>query len=237
MPSVWCHEVNPRIVRSRLHELGSGPSVRTTSKDANFAATPIGLKDTHNVLRAQSGRSAQSIEDRIRGTRIADPTIAWLSFTSDQRRWGFLPACPQPKPGAVISGQPLHISEVILGDEVPRSLADALGHHLPEEHLQFHTGGGDVSSPIYHAQGAGEDDVKPEPRKFLSLLDEGLKKYLGHTQAPLVLAGVDYLKRERGSMPWRARKRAPTDSPRSYLPPSMVGSRLCFSPKGLAMGS
>ena len=51
--------------------------------------------------------------------------------------------------------------------------------------------GGDVGSPIYHAQGAGKDDVKPELRKFLSLLDEGLKKYLGHTGAPLVLAGVD----------------------------------------------
>lgn len=86
-----------------------------------------------------------------------------------------------------------HISEVILGDEVPRSLADALGHDLTEEQLQFHTGGGDVSSPMYHAQGAGKDDVKPEIRKFLSLLDEGLKKYLGHTGAPLVLAGVDYL--------------------------------------------
>ncbi|MGQ0593004.1 MAG: baeRF3 domain-containing protein [Gammaproteobacteria bacterium] len=86
-----------------------------------------------------------------------------------------------------------HISEVILGEEVPRSLADALGHDLTEEHLQLHTGGGDVSSPIYHAQGAGKDDVKPELRKFLSLVDEGLKKSLGHTGAPLVLAGVDYL--------------------------------------------
>jgi hypothetical protein len=93
----------------------------------------------------------------------------------------------------LFQGSRYHISQVILGDEVPRSLADALGHDLTEEQLQFHTGGGDVSSPIYHAQGAGKDDVKPELRKFLSLLDEGLKKYLGHTGAPLVLAGVDYL--------------------------------------------
>ncbi|MGH2397388.1 MAG: hypothetical protein ACRDFW_10450 [bacterium] len=93
----------------------------------------------------------------------------------------------------LFQGSRYHISEVILADEVPRSLAYALGHDLTEEHLQFHTGGGDVSSPIYHAQGAGKDDVKPELRKFLSLLDEGLKKYLGHSRAPLVLAGVDYL--------------------------------------------
>ena len=90
-------------------------------------------------------------------------------------------------------GSRYHFSEVVLGDEVPRSLADALGHDLTEEQLQFHTGGGDVGSPIYHAQGAGKDDVKPELRKFLTLLDEGLKKYLSHTGAPLILAGVDYL--------------------------------------------
>ena len=85
-----------------------------------------------------------------------------------------------------------HLGEIELRD-VPRSLAEALGHELTEQHLQFHTGGGDVSSPTYHAQGAGKDDVKPEIRKFFSLLDEGLKKYLGHVKAPLVLAGVEYL--------------------------------------------
>lgn len=90
-------------------------------------------------------------------------------------------------------GSRYHISEIELGDEVPRSLADALGHDLSDEQLQFHTGGGDVSSPTYHAQGAGKDDIKPEIRKFFSLLDEGLKKSLGHTKAPLVLAGVEYL--------------------------------------------
>lgn len=183
----------------------------------------------------------------------------------------------------LFQGSRYHISEAILGEEVPRSLADALGHDLTEEHLQFHTGGGDVSSPIYHAQGTGKDDVKMELRKFFSLLDEGLKKSLGHTGAPLVLAGVDYLlpiyravsgypevleegisgspetqvkrctskpgsssalalmpdaaKRKKGSMPWRARERAPTDSSRSYLPPSMVGSRPCFSPTACANGA
>ncbi len=89
-------------------------------------------------------------------------------------------------------GSRYHISEVELGDEVPRSLADALGHDLTDEQLQFHTGGGDVSSPTYHAQGAGKDDIKPEIRKFFALLDESLKKSLGHTKAPLVLAGVEY---------------------------------------------
>lgn len=82
-------------------------------------------------------------------------------------------------------GSRYHISEVELDDDVPRSLADALGHDLTDEHLQFHTGGGDVSSPTYHGQGAGQDDVKPEIRKFFALLDKGLKKSLGLSKAPL----------------------------------------------------
>ncbi|MGH8593100.1 MAG: hypothetical protein ACREV3_04395 [Gammaproteobacteria bacterium] len=94
----------------------------------------------------------------------------------------------------LFKGSRYHINELGLGDDVPRSLADALGHDLTEDELQFHTGGGDVSSPTYHAQGAGKDDVKSEIRKFFALLDEGLKKSLGHSsKAPLVLAGVDYL--------------------------------------------
>lgn len=87
--------------------------------------------------------------------------------------------------------------------DVPKSLADALGHDLTEVHLQFHTGArttqrggpqGGARSPIYHGQGAGEGDAKDEIRKFFSLLDRGLRELLdGNGRTPLVLAGVEYL--------------------------------------------
>jgi Bacterial archaeo-eukaryotic release factor family 3 len=35
--------------------------------------------------------------------------------------------------------------------------------------------------------------ISNQIRKFFALLDEGLKKSLGHTKAPVVLAGVEYL--------------------------------------------
>jgi hypothetical protein len=116
------------------------------------------------------------------------------------------------------------------------------------------------------------------------LLDEGLKKYLGHTQAPLVLAGADYLlpiyravsgypevleegivgnpeirggealheqawqlvgprfnaRRSEARERFYAMESQEKSSNRlteALLPPSMVGSRPCFTPKGLAMGS
>lgn len=81
-------------------------------------------------------------------------------------------------------------------ENVPRSLADALGHELTSEHLDSHSGHrggtGAAKCPIYNAQGAGEDDVKPEIRQFFKQLNCALKDYLRPEQ-PLVLAGVEYL--------------------------------------------
>jgi hypothetical protein len=87
--------------------------------------------------------------------------------------------------------------------DVPKSLADALGHDLTEVHMQFHTGAratsrggrqGGARTPIYHGQGAGEEDAKDEIRKFFGLLDRGLRELLdGDGRTPLVLAGVEYL--------------------------------------------
>ena len=87
------------------------------------------------------------------------------------------------------------VREIELGDEVPRSLADALGHELTEQHLQFRTTSRDEA--IYHAQGAGEDDVKAEIAKFLGMLDEGVRQKThadgGSAAPPLVLAAVEEL--------------------------------------------
>lgn len=85
------------------------------------------------------------------------------------------------------------VREVRLDDDVPRSLADALGHELTEQQLQFHTPNRDTG--IFHAHGGGTDDVKPEIRKFLGMVDAGIASYLrqGGRDLPLVLAAVDAL--------------------------------------------
>lgn len=92
------------------------------------------------------------------------------------------------------------IREIPLGDEVPKSLTDALGFELEEKHIQYHTGtstsapgGGPVRSPVYHGQGGGEEDQKPEIRKFFRRVDQGIHERLVDKSAPLILAGVDYL--------------------------------------------
>jgi hypothetical protein len=91
----------------------------------------------------------------------------------------------------LLSADPYSVTEIDLGD-TPLSLTDALGHQVTEQHLQFHSGdaGG---APRYHAQGGGQDDIKPEIRKFFRLLDDGVTNHIGFGNKPLVLAGVEYL--------------------------------------------
>lgn len=90
------------------------------------------------------------------------------------------------------------VREIDLGD-LPTSLNDALGYEVEETHLQFHTGTRTSTRtdpsrvPIYHGHGGGEDDAKEEIHKFFNLLDNGVSTLLEDRDAPLVLAGVDFL--------------------------------------------
>ena len=78
-------------------------------------------------------------------------------------------------------------------DVVPGSLADALGHEVTERQLQSHSPTADTG--IFHGQGAGTDDVKPEIRKFLGMVDSALAPAFRRDgrEPPLVLAAVEEL--------------------------------------------
>lgn len=87
------------------------------------------------------------------------------------------------------------VSELDLRD-VPRSLADALGHDWEERSLQFHTGSSGDSggrSAFFHGHGVGAEDGKEELGRYLQLVDHGIRELLKDREAPLVLAAVDYL--------------------------------------------
>ncbi|RZM78689.1 baeRF7 domain-containing protein [Leptolyngbya iicbica] len=84
------------------------------------------------------------------------------------------------------------ISEVEL-EGVPTSLAEALKYDDPEAQLQYHSGGGDGSTPTYHGQGTSGTDDKDAIRRFLAKVSKGLHPYLNEESAPLVLASVEYL--------------------------------------------
>lgn len=88
-----------------------------------------------------------------------------------------------------------NVSEVEL-EGVPKSLAEALKYDDPEKQLQFHTGTQKITgerAAMFHGHGVGTDDAKSNLLRFCRHLDRGLSAILRNEQAPLVVAGVDYL--------------------------------------------
>ncbi len=99
----------------------------------------------------------------------------------------------------LFQGTRYSINEIEL-ENVPQSLAEALKYDTAEKQLQFHTrtpqgggGGGGDRAAIFHGQGAGNDDQKDNILRYFHQVDEGLQELLKNQQAPLVLAGVEYL--------------------------------------------
>ena len=89
------------------------------------------------------------------------------------------------------------VGEVDL-EGAPASLAEALRFDDPERRLQFHTAtgpsGGKGSRPaMFYGQGAPSRDQKSDILRYFQKLDTGIQALLAGEQAPLVLAGVDYL--------------------------------------------
>jgi hypothetical protein len=87
------------------------------------------------------------------------------------------------------------VREVDLGS-LPKSLPEALKYDDPERQLQFHTGtsiGTGKRPALFHGHGVGIDDKKDNLLRYFRQIDKGLCSLLQGRQAPLVLAGVDYL--------------------------------------------
>lgn len=87
------------------------------------------------------------------------------------------------------------VGQIDLPAEIPASLNEALKLDEPEKQLQMHTGSspGGASAGMFHGQGSGAEEQEARLERYLRLVDSGLKGIFHQQQAPLVLAGVDYL--------------------------------------------
>lgn len=103
--------------------------------------------------------------------------------------------------GAVrlFEGTSYSVGQIDLPDEVPESVEAALKFDDPERQLRFYSGGpqrttqGVARKGVFHGQGGSEEDQKNRIEHYFNLVDAGLKSIFPDEQAPLVLAGVDYL--------------------------------------------
>ena len=92
----------------------------------------------------------------------------------------------------LFQGTRYYLNEVDLTD-VPTNIAAALQYDEPEKSLQAHTGSSKGNSAIFHGQGAGSEDRKNDLLSYFRQVNNGLESFLKNQQAPLILAGVDYL--------------------------------------------
>lgn len=99
----------------------------------------------------------------------------------------------------LFEGTHYSVGQIDLPGQTPENLDEAVGSGDPQKQLQFHTGTspstaqGGLRSAIFHGHGGGQEEQKEEIERYLNLLDMGLKEIFRDQQAPLVLAGVDYL--------------------------------------------
>jgi hypothetical protein len=93
----------------------------------------------------------------------------------------------------LLEGTDQHIQEVEL-DAVPKSLEEALQHDEFGKQIRFRSGaGGGDRSAMVSGHGAEIEDTKDNLLRYFRLIDRGLHDLLRGEQAPLILAGVDYL--------------------------------------------
>lgn len=85
------------------------------------------------------------------------------------------------------------VGQIDLPEGTPASLEAALRQNDPQKQLQVHTTQSGAGQGIFHGQGAGKDEQKVWVEQYLNLVDKSLQGIFNEQQAPLILAGVDYL--------------------------------------------
>lgn len=87
------------------------------------------------------------------------------------------------------------IDKLHLGDDVSVSMDDYFADTEVRTYLQFHTGTSSSGNRpgVFHGQGGGEEDYKKDIEEFLNHIENSVTDLLEGEQAPLVLAGVEFL--------------------------------------------
>lgn len=79
--------------------------------------------------------------------------------------------------------------------DTPTNLAEALRSDVAERQLQLHSSGRHAGGggAIFHGNGGTEHDSKENLLKYFRMVDKGVRHAIPAGNAPLLLAGVDYL--------------------------------------------
>ncbi|HEV8441741.1 MAG TPA: hypothetical protein VGT40_26940 [Methylomirabilota bacterium] len=142
-----------------------------------------------NFFRAY--RSPQPFRERAMVTERFHVTQLFPLISEDRR---FYVLALSQNDVRLIEATRTAATQVDLG-ELPKSLSEALLTEAPGQELQHHvvSAVGGSRAAMFHGHGPGLENRKDEIRQFFHQLDRGLHPFLTDRQAPLVVAGVDYL--------------------------------------------
>ncbi len=100
----------------------------------------------------------------------------------------------------LLSATHYSVQQISLPESIPQSFADFLRDEEHENATQSHSvssgtlvGKGGRHAIVFHGQGVGIDDEKTTLLRYFQQIDRGLHDILHNEQAPLLLAGVEYL--------------------------------------------
>jgi hypothetical protein len=93
----------------------------------------------------------------------------------------------------LFEGTRYSVGQIDLPEGTPENLEAALRLDDPQKQLQMHTAQSGTAHGLSHGQGHGEEEQKVGIEQYFNLVDTGLKEIFREQQAPLILAGVDYL--------------------------------------------
>ena len=100
----------------------------------------------------------------------------------------------------LLEGTRFDIHELKLPETVPANLVEALKYEEAENEVSFYSsssgavvGKGGRKATIFYGKGVGHDDSKDHLLRYFQQIDRGLHELLKDENAPLVLAGVEYL--------------------------------------------
>jgi Bacterial archaeo-eukaryotic release factor family 7 len=100
----------------------------------------------------------------------------------------------------LLEGTRFDIQVLELPETVPANLAEALKFEEAENEVSFYSsssgalvGKGGRKATIFYGQGVGHDDSKDHLLRYFQQVDRALHELLRDENAPLVLAGVEYL--------------------------------------------
>ena len=85
------------------------------------------------------------------------------------------------------------MSDLYVNEFAPDRLEEAVGFDFEQKMLQFRTGHSLYSAGSFHGQGEGKDDENKELAFYFREINKGVNKTIDNSNAPLVLACVDWL--------------------------------------------